>query len=1779
MQRGQMRQIVKEEISQQYIPITTTERKEERSQPLDTAMSELSEKKNRERIHSQSDIIIQTTPSIVIGYDDLDIRCSPHPSWSIQSITRIQIYKNTKGPLGSSASEVVFMYLNLTVLAEQFQWSDLSVKARGVATGSLSPTIDSFMRLLVPESSTLCEDAASYRCEISGTNFGAPSSRSEDFSIGGLVFGRVTLNSSTNITLRQDALEIGCFQGTTGEGLERVDRLEIFRYSKDGNSMTRVVSVVLDNATGQSVLEFHDLSLKARAVIAGNITAPSSAFIMLLIPANSSVCDDITTYRCQLTATSVADTVVSDYKDVTIYAETLPEEISPLQIQDSIGRICTARGSSIRWCIRRYGGLFTEYPKFDDITTSDVYSVDACQNSQNSTLTYNVTSGDIETTFMCEIGNGGVCGNGIVTSQVSIYAVDMAISADVPGAITAGVNELLIRCSQTASGIGLLREPEIRLYRNTSVMDDSIVLSLAVDSSTNQSTITWFDEDFKTRATAAGNIINITSAYLNISVNSSHVNCLDAGNYRCDLGGHIGSERIHFEDRDSLDVIVRPDHMEEILVRNDNDEPTDKRSFPVGTSLTLTCNSTVGIPPHGIIWCVRRAMDDEFISLGSGNSSVPVPSGSCQYRQTSELRFNVTNMDSDTVVQCEVGNFSTCGTGIVSREVRINAVDVALTTDVTSIVTSGDRLNVTCFQSASGLGELQHTYITLYRNTSDGINETDERVVSLRYNSTSNTSVSLWHDDDLVTRATVTGDVTDPGTAYLSLSVSNVTCLDQGVYRCEMTGVTPTNSWRVRGDSKLIQVNVPAESVHDITGKVGDRFYTDRGSFRSGTEVLLTCNATVGAPPGNLTWCVMRAGENEYTEYNDTLGRQSEPIPIGQCQYMRTSVAKFTVTSRDSHTLMTCVVGQNSTCDGNLVSGVFEIFAVDVSIDLSSTPEVIGGFDAINMTCNVSDVTSFTRLEVMLYRNTSDQDTAIVSFDYNVTTSSVTWLDNEMEHRAAAEAWVEGSSAILEMSLGQEVTCSDEGYYTCVMRGDMGSEETLVQQDQQYTKVIELPDSISDVAVQTDSGLYAREGVFPVGSNITLLCNSTVGRPPLELHWCVRRVGQTPVAYEGIVNQTEPIPFGNCQFSRTSSLVYTVMSEDTRTEFICDVGSNGTCGDGHLSSVFTLYAAVVSVKANSTPLATSGLDNINITCSVTGLRLFDDWMIHIYQNASGDSAGETMLISMVHSGTNNSTLVVWWYPELQTRADYSTDLTQTDTAMFELSFQGDHVTCLDGGLYRCELSGTTSSGDNERADDTTPVLIVVPPGHIEEVRGEGDDVDVFGGGVFPVESGLVLTCNSSAGNPPMDIYWCVMTDSDSQWSLYPNTSHITQSEPTSGSCDLWRVSTLQTEVRATDVSTRYLCEVGQNLTCGQGLLNSSFSVYAVDVDVDVAIQGTSTVIGGIDELQITCSQNASGIGLLENTTIGIYHQTEGLQRYLLVSLAYNMTTGSDIITWHTPGMKELWFANGSTTPLNTAFLELTLTNVSCRESGSYECVLQGQVGSYYDVMNKDRMEVNVKVLPDRIEPIEGRTGSTAVTDEGRFLVGQTVCLLCNSTVGDPPANLYWRYKRANDTDYTLHNATDQSEPTASGSCQLRRISRLPWTVTSADIETRFNCMVGQTHVDTYFNATFTIVAIPCDGDCSVLTTPVSPILSDGMTSAVIVASIIAPLLLLAVVIALIGLWKFPGARALLCKRKSYGPKVEPHDSGLDIPLDLNCVGSSAPPTGTSLANGSAMKSD
>ena len=96
----------------------------------------------------------------------------------------------------------------------------------------------------------------------------------------------------------------------------------------------------------------------------------------------------------------------------------------------------------------------------------------------------------------------------------------------------------------------------------------------------------------------------------------------------------------------------------------------DSIPLPDGTALFLLCSGNVGDPPKNIHWCIKRSNDmistvydhTEDISTGTPTSV------GCQYTQTSNLTYVVTDKDSLTTLRCYAGDINKCNDNLIPHQ-------------------------------------------------------------------------------------------------------------------------------------------------------------------------------------------------------------------------------------------------------------------------------------------------------------------------------------------------------------------------------------------------------------------------------------------------------------------------------------------------------------------------------------------------------------------------------------------------------------------------------------------------------------------------------------------------------------------------------------------------------------------------------------------------------------------------------------------------------------------------------------------------------------------------------------------------------------------------------------------------------------------------------------------------------------------------------------------------------------------------------------------------------
>jgi len=104
---------------------------------------------------------------------------------------------------------------------------------------------------------------------------------------------------------------------------------------------------------------------------------------------------------------------------------------------------------------------------------------------------------------------------------------------------------------------------------------------------------------------------------------------------------------------------VVPDQINEITLPNGQN---DSMSFPVNTELVLQCSGTVGDPPKDIHWCIQHSSDEKpkvYDDNGDITKGKLVLQG-CQYTQSSNLTYVVSDKDKSTTLICYAGDGGQC---------------------------------------------------------------------------------------------------------------------------------------------------------------------------------------------------------------------------------------------------------------------------------------------------------------------------------------------------------------------------------------------------------------------------------------------------------------------------------------------------------------------------------------------------------------------------------------------------------------------------------------------------------------------------------------------------------------------------------------------------------------------------------------------------------------------------------------------------------------------------------------------------------------------------------------------------------------------------------------------------------------------------------------------------------------------------------------------------------------------------------------------------------------
>ncbi|XP_069118778.1 uncharacterized protein [Argopecten irradians] len=240
----------------------------------------------------------------------------------------------------------------------------------------------------------------------------------------------VTITGPSTVTTPTSELRITCTPSTVG-----VTDINSITIKKNSSTLgyQNVVSVTYNKATSDSVLTWGNIISYTRAGVSatGNVNTVSGASLVFTIATNRTTCTDGGAYQCTMgvTLTGGSGGVANAEKYVAATVDPTSTN-NPLTVFPfpnvhstyySVGTMltltCSGTVGSDRkphtWCYKRVNDFgYTGYPTGADINQNDDNLIQSgCNYQRTSTLSYNVTEADSNTTFMCEPYMGTVCGS------------------------------------------------------------------------------------------------------------------------------------------------------------------------------------------------------------------------------------------------------------------------------------------------------------------------------------------------------------------------------------------------------------------------------------------------------------------------------------------------------------------------------------------------------------------------------------------------------------------------------------------------------------------------------------------------------------------------------------------------------------------------------------------------------------------------------------------------------------------------------------------------------------------------------------------------------------------------------------------------------------------------------------------------------------------------------------------------------------------------------------------------------------------------------------------------------------------------------------------------------------------------------------------------------------------------------------------------------------------------------------------------------------------------
>ncbi|XP_021374253.1 uncharacterized protein LOC110463742 [Mizuhopecten yessoensis] len=513
---------------------------------------------------------------------------------------------------------------------------------------------------------------------------------------------------------------------------------------------------------------------------------------------------------------------------------------------------------------------------------------------------------------------------------------------------------------------------------------------------------------------------------------------------------------------------------------------------------------------------------------------------------------------------------------LFTRPYTVSGQSITIT-GTSTLVTPTSELRITCQPSSAGISDV--STIGVQKNTSS----TDyTSIVSVGYSKDSSSSIISWSNTAFQNRQGVsaTGNVDTLGGARLVLTITanNTRCEDGGAYRCNMGVILTGGGGATANADNYVTATVLPTYTNALyvtpTPNVNGQYYS------VGTTLTFGCSGTVGSDKKIHTWCYKQAGINTgFTGFPNAANINQNENGLAQdgCNYKRSSTLTYNVTAADTETTFMCEPFTGSMC-GSSAAGLKANYTVrnfsGQSISILGTARFSVPMSEIRITCQPSSSGVSLIHSIDLFRNSSTVPyTKIVSIDYAGNSASViTWDDTDLRDRVGVSVTGTVNSPtdaqlVFVITRGN-TRCEDAGVYRCGIRATLTGGGSGKSEVDTNVSVYVAPTYTNALSLITSGGWYP--------NNVKFICSGTVGSDRVSHLWCYRRAMDTDFIaypYESDIRQHEVDLVGEgCNYIRTSSLTYTVRSEDRSTSFMCEPDTGRGCGQSRdgLKASFTL---------------------------------------------------------------------------------------------------------------------------------------------------------------------------------------------------------------------------------------------------------------------------------------------------------------------------------------------------------------------------------------------------------------------------------------------------------------------------------------------------------------------------------------------------------------------------------------------------------------------------------